>query len=226
MSKESERAKRTRSAERVNAAISLASYPLAGAIGILTTDVHMRSDIVRKFYKEGILGADKSIIKEFTTVDEERTQKYQKEVYETLNEKLKEAKNAGKTVEESISATARQFMHRYETAHGIEGGVSPVVGEVLGDAYEEGKTLANRLSKLNNTAYRKELREFFKDINITNPIDYWQAIGRNHKVEAAVTGFTFAAITVGALLMISDNRGAVEKLFYRDKKEPDPSIGR
>ncbi|MFW0777490.1 MAG: hypothetical protein ACN2B6_07210 [Rickettsiales bacterium] len=232
MTTDSERAKRTRPAERINAAIGIASYPLGAVVGLLTMDVNLRGAVLKNFYKRGFL-VEGDIIKAPTSSKARSIRDFQQIVYDTLKEKIE----AGETLN---SDAAKDFMHRFETTHELKHtGEAVKFGEKLEIAAEESGKVKGKLTSLliekesaadkirrHNKAYSEEVRTFFKDVGISKKADYWAAINRNQKVEALVIGFTFAAVTIGSMLAISDNRSAVEKLIHGDKKDPDASPSR
>jgi len=60
--------------------------------------------------------------------------------------------------------------------------------------------------------------------------DYWKMMHRNQKIETAIYSFTAAAITIGAMLSISDHLGNVKDIIFKKENklpgQPDESITR
>ena len=183
-----------------NAMVRYVTYPLGIVTGSLAMDVGLRGNLYKNFIKRGFF-TGKIIPKDSDNIKGQSDQLYQQVVYDTLAAKRVEGK--------TLSPLSQQFMEQFEHAHSPHAAAPKKFATIIDNSIftETEKTLPAKLSKLINKSYRGEVRTFFEDIGIKGPLGYWRTVNRNQKVESAVMGFTVAAITIGAMLAISDHRG-------------------
>lgn len=217
-------ARRIKTAERINAAISIASYPIGVFLGAITMGVHIRSRLYKNFLTRGLFGNEGRIItsdmaiKEGIGIREGTTQELQGKIYKVLKEKI----GAG----HDISQVSKHFMWRYEDAHGLEKlGLKQFTVENPGQVLDVSKLehteegVANFVKSITK-AHRKEVAAFFKDIDLRKR-DYWKAINQNQKTQTGITGLTFAFVAIIATIAVADHKTILEEAFTGTKEKSD-----
>ena len=193
-------------ADKISTIIRYVSYPLGLVTGGLVADVSVRNHLYKNFISRGFFTGDFGA-KGKGGVRPQSDVLFQKTIYDNLMEKHK----AG----QELSSVSKDVIYWYEKANlgTPRTFTSPIV--IINEKELEtiGGDVSHKVSHLTNNMLRIEIKGFFHDLGISNPIKYWKTINRNQKVEAVVLGFTGAAITIGALLAIADHKGLVARLF-------------
>lgn len=73
--------------------------------------------------------------------------------------------------------------------------------------------------------YRLEVKQHFQKLGFKHWPDYWQGMTHSQKINALALGSTVAGITIGATLMITQNKALSSLLDKHDKNKDAPSPG-
>jgi hypothetical protein len=215
----------SKTADALSRIVRIIAYPVAGVSGYLAGDVSVRNSIYKNFAKHGYFdgkkgkssgGIQHELHEEFVSIVKE---KYKKQILGATDEVAR------------TDFMKRAVKFHVFTPQEIEEFAEPAKTTAVKEAFKAAKhslhdkftqsaakdgAVASRFEHLFDL-YRKEVREFFVDLEIKGPLSYPKVLNRNQKVEATVIALTAAGVSLGSLLTIANNRGLLDALSPRRK---------